>query len=629
MRKILMTLAAVLCCAMTTSVFTACKDDENTPQETQTKPAEQTEVWKTCEKLTFISGLEGEDPVFQKVIRQRFPNQTGSLSEAEIAFVSHATAAAHLSELKDFYKRGGLIVMMRPDDHQFDLLGDDYLSEDDDEDFSDNDQLNELFFAYNKDEKHYTMYKTPKFDGVYDVEVPQYIDYDQNEDYLQTRLDSFIDFIEEIEQQTRSMGTRSGDDMTLAVEDGYFFTKDIPLQLYNFIADEDWVWHKASSITIKYWVSSAYLLKCNGMDKAGDYYLVKSEIIPHIRPLWEVKACDQLASQCRIYAYWFDNMEVYYYLCYDNDIIVNNVVYYKHPVPENENTQYSYSKGFSWGINGSIGGEVGGSEGRKGQGSVGFSLQWESSTSYTVPSIKYTLDTQTTNPHFTYTAKNVTLTDADITDTSKTDENFPEILHTEFSAKTAWMWHVRPQNGVADNANTRFKLYVWVKPQVASWYHWRGALEYDSNKRTYDCYHKEGDSGPWATKDPFCHGELLPAPNRTSWGILKIKNAANNTMANIKVYNQDDYKAYKKNGSKIKEVATIPSSYNVNETAETKLTEGTYAITFQTIDPNRNNKELADWEYEEISIHQGKDASSATTEISTVNAVMTRDRQTP
>ena len=44
MKKILMTLAAVLCCAMTMTVFTSCKDNENTPLETQTKPAEQTEV---------------------------------------------------------------------------------------------------------------------------------------------------------------------------------------------------------------------------------------------------------------------------------------------------------------------------------------------------------------------------------------------------------------------------------------------------------------------------------------------------------------------------------------------------------------------------------------------------------
>ena len=120
--------------------------------------------------------MEGEDPDLQTVIRQRFPNQTGSLSEAEIAFVSHTTAAANLSELKDFYKRGGLIVMMRPDGNKFDLLGDDYLSADDDEDFSDNNQLNELFFAYNINEKHYTMYEAPLFDGVYDDEEPQMTD---------------------------------------------------------------------------------------------------------------------------------------------------------------------------------------------------------------------------------------------------------------------------------------------------------------------------------------------------------------------------------------------------------------------------------------------------------------------
>ena len=40
MKKILMTLAAVLCCWVTITVFTACgDDDDNTPRADDTKPA--------------------------------------------------------------------------------------------------------------------------------------------------------------------------------------------------------------------------------------------------------------------------------------------------------------------------------------------------------------------------------------------------------------------------------------------------------------------------------------------------------------------------------------------------------------------------------------------------------------
>ena len=41
MKKVLMTLAAVLCCAMTT-VFTACTDDDNSVKQPETNPDDQT-----------------------------------------------------------------------------------------------------------------------------------------------------------------------------------------------------------------------------------------------------------------------------------------------------------------------------------------------------------------------------------------------------------------------------------------------------------------------------------------------------------------------------------------------------------------------------------------------------------
>ncbi len=75
----------------------------------------------------------------------------------------------------------------------------------------------------------------------------------------------------------------------MSVEDGYYFVKNIPISL-NHIIEKDYRWNKSSSITLKYWVTPAYMLSSNGSDKAGDYYVVKSEIVPHLKPLWEVKS---------------------------------------------------------------------------------------------------------------------------------------------------------------------------------------------------------------------------------------------------------------------------------------------------------------------------------------------------
>ena len=646
-QAVLNVLAVVLCCT-TMMVFTACSDsDDNSGGSSSLSDIERMrlEEWVACSKPTFISGIENENPAFQSVIRQRFPNRVGSIREADIAFVSYATAMANLSDMADFYERGGLVVMMRPDEVKFGLMADGYLPDGDDEDFCGDEHLDELFYAYNKDEKHYTMYEEPPFDGVYE-EAPEMSDEelkaieeagnqladeeeaderqewlydndpDQNENYFQTRFTPFIDFIEEIDQQTRSMSTRGGDDMKLSVEDGYFFTKDIPVSLNNCI-QKNFTWNRSSSITVKYWVSSTYLLSSNGTNKAGDYYLVKSEVIPHLSPLWYVGVGKWGASRCRIYAYWFENMSVTYSLCYADNKPVgsDHLQYYKHPIPDNENTGMTYSSGFTWGLNGSMGGEFG-HEGMKAQPNIGFGLEWNSSTSYELKSIQYERNTQSVSPSYYYKSANVRLYDDDYEDAAKTNKNFPEITHTEFTARTAWMWRVPRDKAIRvdDDSTASFKLRVEVHPVFASWYHWRWTAHFDSNKRTYEGYTGNNNS------HTFSHTQALPAPDRTAWGILSLKNAASSTVANIKLYKQQDYT---KDGSKAAVAATIPSSYNMNEVATAKLAQGTYALTFQTIDPDQNNKVLGNWKYENISVHQGKNVNEATTEISTVNATQT------
>ena len=655
------------CCGIVTILTSCVKEDNNVPDNPISDIERQRqEAWKPCNKLTYISGIENENPDLQAVIRQRFPNQTQSLGNAEVAFVSYTTAMANLNELGDFYKRGGLIVMMRPTEKDFDAMGDDYLNTgkegeegywDDgvknDEHFTDDDEMDEIFFAYNRYKAHYTMYEESAFDGNYTDEINEmsaeewesirvaneqypansemnYVetiydnDYAQNYNYFQARIGAFVDFIHEIEQGAATRrSTRAGDggddgsDMKLEVENGYFFVKDMPVSL-NHRIEKDFYWNKNSTVTIRYWVSSVYMLSSNGQNKAGDYYMVKSEIIPHITPLWEVasKAGGFFNwGRCRIYAYWFDNMTVEYELLdASNNSLTDKIQYYKSPIPENENTETSYTKGFNWGLNGSLSGEQG-SEGGKGSLSLGFSLEWTSESSYSLKDIQYERNAFTAAPSFRYMANNVNLTDDDYEDERKTNANFKPITHTEFSAKTAWIWRV-PGNsnaGATDNSKTNFKLRVRVKPVFASWYHWRMAKEYDNNKKTYNGY--VGSADGW-----FSHSEAIPAPDRTPWGVVALKNAASSyTIGNIKIYKQSEFKE-KGTGAPI--YATIPSSYNVNEVARKSIPEGIYTLTFQAIDPNQNNKLLGNWKYENIKIEQGQNLADATTEISTINAVL-------
>ena len=621
-RKMMWMLAAILTIC-STSVMTSCSedDDNDSPKGKTDIEQQRLEEWEPCNKLTYISGIDSEDPDLQNVIRQRFPNQTQDLQKAEVAFVSIPTALPRIDELSDFYNRGGLIVMMRPSEEGFDSLGDGYLDDEDDgeegywddenndsEDFFASEEMDEVFFAYNKYEQHYTMYEEPEFDGKYTDEIKEMSadewesirqyneqfpadsetknaeslydnDYDQNYNYFQARLDPFIDFIEDISEETSRRATRAdddGSDMKMEVEDGYFFVKDIPVSL-NHCIEKDYYWNKSSSVTLKYWVSSVYLLSSNGQSKAGDYYMVRSEITPHIKPLWEVAArTGGLFSwgRCRIYAYWFDNMTVEYELLDANNNSIAN---------------------------------------KKGSFSIGFTREVSSSVSYALKSIGYERNTSTTYPSFRYTAQNVKLDDDDYEDEAATNVNFPAIIHTEFSANTAWMWRVpRSSNlGADDNSTTHFNLRVKVKPVFASWYHWRGAVQYDSNKKTYNGY----IASPFGW---FNHTDKLPNPDRTPWGVIALKNAASSyTIGNINIYKQEEFAAQ---GVKAPVYASISSSYNVNEVAKKYLPEGTYTLTYQALDPNHNNKVLGNWKYENIKIVQGQNAAEATTEISSINA---------
>ncbi|MBQ7567255.1 hypothetical protein IJT17_00440 [bacterium] len=119
------------------------------------------------------------------------------------------------------------------------------------------------------------------------------------------------------------------------------------------------------------------------------------------------------------------------------------------------------------------------------------------------------------------------------------------------------------------------------------------------------------------TKD-FCpiwgknHTWDLPAPDRRTWGLVSVKNAANSAMSNLKFYRQSE--------AGLTYVDRLDMSYSANEVAEKVLPEGTYTVTFETIDPNSENKKTGVWMFENVEVKQGKNKADATTALSSVNA---------
>ncbi len=62
----------------------------------------------------------------------------------------------------------------------------------------------------------------------------------------------------------------------------------------------------------------------------------------------------------------------------------------------------------------------------------------------------------------------------------------------------------------------------------------------------------------------------------------------------------------------------LPTSYGKGDEACGGLVEGTYSITWDIVDGNTGSV-LSSWIYENVEIHQGKDAESATVRISSVD----------
>ena len=188
-------------------------------------------------------------------------------------------------------------------------------------------------------------------------------------------------------------------------------------------------------------------------------------------------------------------------------------------------------------------------------------------------------------------------------DYDKLDRDYPALSRGNFIASNTWVWMIPyGKSGVTDGSTTKFNMTVKFTGKWGSYNWWRGASwGYD---HTFT-----NDNGETRT-----YTQPISAPLRQPFGQLALKNAASNTVADIKIWRQDDAP-----GSQ--PFATIPSSYNVNEVAKAKLPTGKYRLEWNTYDANQGNQLTGTWKYENVEIKQGATEQDATTEISTVNAV--------
>ena len=612
---VMMMLMSILTVGMV-SVFTSCSDDLDDVVGSESVNLDMDDEWvepvfhkAVCEKpAMFISNGRNVPGELRQAINTSFPNRAGSLNEAEIVFVDGPMTPQQEQQVKKFGQEGGLVVCLLPD--QENVLwathynGDDYyLMDGPDEVPSTDEEGNETVERVNKDL-----------------------------DYWNGRLLPFVEWIGYYDSQTtKAFITRAAgevptfEQLTVNMNNGAKrFEVNLPFTLYHQIdkassSSPDRL-DKNGSVSMRFEVMPIYVQSVNG-DNAGDYYAVRSTVVPHNSLVWGPYVGKHGACRNRVYGYWFDDMD-YEFVLVDPDTNqpVDGLHFSDLPFPENSISSREHSSSHSISVNGSLnlGGKVG-SKGAEGSisGSVGFALDWTESISYTLANIDYSRNSSSNWVKYHWHSNNVVLKD----DMSNHQKYFPNDVHQEFDAKNMWMWHV-PYNraGVADGTDKQFKLLARVHPRYSSWYHWRGTSCFKNNRKDWevDFTGKHNSTEMGVTADFSTKGWAgctfpVPAPDRSTWGILSLKNASSYTMRNVKIYASG-----KENQAP---VAEISSTYASQQLAKTALLEGTYTVTFEFINPD-DNQVIKKGRLENVKVRMGRTPDTATTNVSTGNADM-------
>lgn len=608
--------------------FTSCHKEDTMEQVVEHGNdivVNTSKIWETSELPAYIGDISYLPKELQGIIRQRFP-ESASIERANIIFVGASELSTNYEILQTAAAAGKFVVI--PGNADYTVLGvdaDPIISP------SDSDDIDPLFYCYTfwGEDHLYVMYSesapeqiedgTPSLtdeewyelnnEGIDDEDLEEDFhsptDYDNqaqhNENYYQSRIDPFVNWVDNSFLERSLILTRAGsyDNLKVNIEQsGMRLTYNYPFSLNKFIdkatlSKPDYLC-KSGSITVEFRIYPIYMHSGNG-EKAGDYYGVVSTITPHNESMWGPYCATHGKTKLRIYGYWFDQMYVETSLTHLDGSPINGLNYYERPIPENANDSKSYSNGKTYSWTGAI---SGGCSGGKPYvvAQVGMGVSCTSSINYTLETINYSLDSSTPNVKYHYSTNAVDLRD-DWGDWQRIHRNFPAPVRTEFSAHSMWVWHV-PGDVAQDNSTTSFKLNTNIKLVYSTWRHWRGTLYFNSNKKEYDVIVPEQS---WE----------LGYPDRTPWGFIKLRNATDKEMAHVKFYDA------KKEGSE--PIETLLSSYGKGEEVKIAFPEGTYNITWDIVDGNTGEK-VSSWIYRNVKVVKGKDEISATTQISSVDA---------
>ena len=627
MKKISITLLCAALCLAGCS-----KDDLEVPGGGGTPGTDGSEAKVTVAAATYVSPSAFSEDM-RRVLDARFPNRT-SLADARIAFFTDADLASMREGIDALYDRGGLVVLAEPDRDAYSAFAGDYDHPDVMPAYADGTEP--LLFAYtgrtvysiqehghpeeengeaDGDEVAEDEFTQEELSRMED-EAPEVEPSENGEacdhgyDYLNERFDPFVDWV-----NTRyAAGPLPAAGGTRASSESYSSTVDISNNYYEFFEQYTVSLHnkirKVSSskpdylncdgdITVYYKIHQVYQYACNSQhDAKGDYYLVEGNVTAHNRDMWKCEKHTHGGIHTYIVGYFMTGMNVKFELLDEQGNPIPDLRFYVAPQPQSVNESVSYSHSSTHEFNAALSGGF--------SLALGYRGSWTNTVSQQLDDVRTRMYTSP-NAVVNYEYKVQNIRHNKQFTKSKEGKGYPDLSRDELICPATWAWKVPYGSaGVEDDSESCMQMRITVSTRYGT-YSWYGGLS-DS-----------GSAGSWSGgKRTFTH--KLDDPYRKRFGVLALKNAANNTVAGIRVWRRED-------AADAEAYAVIPSSYNVNETARIKLPVGTYRIRYNTVDPNDGNKLLGIWEYDNIEVTMGGSAGASTieeastTEVSTVDAV--------
>ena len=561
-----------------------------------------------------------------------------SLEDASVAIISGLDLrATDKDKLNAFLEKGGIVVVVNPDDRTDDVLRDDlgdYVHPYDDD-------TKALAFAFDKNDRYFIVHSESieiqsdvdleilsdeefnslqgKMDeGETDDDESVFIDGEQDSegfkeddgDYY-NRIEFLIEWINRLcrekTDESRSFSTRdaSGDIPKLDIstyfaEVSYAYDFNLRHQLEKAASSkpDSLIGSGTIMLTIKEYPLYVFDVPDQGAS-VGEYYIIDGTIEARNNDLWHPDQFTHGKCASRLVGYYMENINMEAMLVNGEDSLkeLKNVKFAKEPIPTTSSGSTTYTEGFNWSINGSVSGKFTANE--KGLGgeigaSVGFQVGWSNSQSTTLENCTATVKTHGES------AVGYQFDIHNIQNKMKWEDDwarrYPDLCRGTFSRKICWIWRLPPgSNDIRnDHEHEAFLMKVKLGAKYGAYSWWRGGSKGHKHQFTVN------GKTEWLP---------LEAPSHASFGYIALQNAHDYTLANIKIVHGND-------------TVVVPNAYFKDQEAKKAVKTGTYSVIYDFVDTKKGNRLISKWQYDNVKVNISNKAENATTRISTADAAV-------